>query len=77
MSEDIAENSKRILVRCCETKGIPWVALGDRHELGRSIGKADRVALTIDDVGMASAIFKALKTAGREVISVGVVEWPK
>jgi hypothetical protein len=51
--------------------------LGDKYEMGASIGKAYRVAITINDSGMASAILKAVEAAANEAITMGVVEWPK
>jgi len=71
MSEDIADNSKEILLRGCKKSGIPYLILGDRFELGNSIGKSARVALTVNDRGLAQAVTKALTAAGREVKTWG------
>ncbi len=71
MSEDIADNTKEILLRSCKKSGIPCFILGDRFELGGSIGKPARVALTVNDQGLAQAVTKALKTAGREAKTWG------
>jgi ribosomal protein L7Ae-like RNA K-turn-binding protein len=73
MSHDIAENTRDILVHSCIKTGIPWLILGTRQELGNSLGKANRVALTINDAGMAGAIVKAVQTANEEAKSMGVV----
>lgn len=77
MSEDIASNSKELLVKTCIKQNIPWIILGNRYEIGNSIGKAYRVALTINEAGMAQAILKAIAAAGIEGKSMGVVEWPR
>lgn len=77
MSKDISDNTKDALVTSCKKKNIPCFILGSKYELGTSIGKAYRVALTINDVGMANAIMKAIEAAGKEVKSMGVVEWPR
>jgi ribosomal protein L7Ae-like RNA K-turn-binding protein len=77
MSKDISDNTRDSLVKSCIKKDIPWIILGSKYELGASIGKAYRVALTINDVGMANAIMKAIEAAGKEVKSMGVVEWPR
>ena len=71
MSEDIADNTKEILLHSCKKGSIPCLIMGDRFKLGGSIGKAARVALTVDDQGLAQAITKALKTAGREAKTWG------
>lgn len=77
MSEDIADNTKDLLIKSCIKVNIPWLIIGNKFELGASLGKAYRVALTINDTGMASAIVKAIQTAGNEAKSMGVVEWPR
>ena len=77
MSEDISSNSKELLLKSCKKHDIPWIILGSRYELGNSIGKAYRVALTINEAGIAEAILKAIAAAGIEAKSMGVVEWPR
>lgn len=76
MSRDIAENTRESLLKSCAKQHIPWLVLGDKYEMGASIGKAYRVAITINDTGMASAIVKAVEAA-KEAKTMGVVEWPK
>ncbi|MDD3363969.1 MAG: ribosomal L7Ae/L30e/S12e/Gadd45 family protein [Syntrophomonas sp.] len=76
MSKDIAENTRELLMKSCAKQNIPWLVLGDKYEIGASIGKAYRVAITINDPGMASAIVKAVEAA-KEAKTMGVVEWPK
>ena len=77
MSEDIAQNARESLVKVCVKQNIPWLMLGSRYELGNSIGKAYRVALTINDSGMANAIVKAIEAVENGAKSMGVVEWPR
>lgn len=77
MSKDIAENTRELLMKSCAKQHIPWLVLGDKYEIGASIGKAYRVAVTINDSGMASAILKAVEAAAKEAKTMGVVEWPK
>ncbi len=77
MSEDIAINSRDVLQRICERQRIPWFILGSKFELGNSVGKPYRVALTINDAGLAQAIIKAVKSVYIEAKTTGVVEWPK
>jgi Ribosomal protein HS6-type (S12/L30/L7a) len=75
MSEDIAENSRELLLKSCAKYKIPWITLGNRYDIGDSIGKEYRVALTINDAGLADAVLQAI--AGIEAESMGVVEWRK
>ena len=77
MSSDISENTRDTLVTTSIKQKIPWVVLGDKYELGTSVGKAYRVAVTVNDSGMAKAIVEALKVVGEVEKSMGVVEWPK
>ncbi len=77
MSKDIAENTRELLIKICAKQQIPWLVLGDKYEIGASIGKAYRVAITINDKGMAGAIVTAVEAAAKEAKTMGVVEWPK
>jgi len=77
MSRDIADNSRDALIKSCSKNKIPWFIIGDKFKLGASLGKAHRVAMTINDSGMASAIMKAIQAADNEAKSMGVVEWPR
>jgi ribosomal protein L7Ae-like RNA K-turn-binding protein len=61
MSCDIAENTKESLLAICGRQQIPWIYLGSKHELGVSVGKAYRVALTVNDKGLAEAILNAVR----------------
>ena len=73
MSNDIAINTKADLLKDGEKTNTPWIIIGDKYELGNSVGKAYRVAITINDYGMAQAILEELKTAGLSANSMGVV----
>jgi ribosomal protein L7Ae-like RNA K-turn-binding protein len=64
LSSDVAENTARTLKALCEANGIPWVVVGDKCRLGQSIGKGQRVALTVNDRGFAVAISRLLAGAG-------------
>jgi len=77
MSEDIASNSRELLLKSCIKQNIPWIVLGSRYDIGNSIGKAYRVAVTINEAGIAEAILKAIAAADIEAKSMGVVEWPR
>ncbi len=77
MSCDISENTRESLITVCKKQKIPWVTLGNKFELGTSAGKAYRVAVTINEPGMANSIMELLKSRGEGLNSTGVVEWPK
>ncbi len=77
MSYDISENTRESLISLCKKRKVPWIILGNKFELGTSVGKAYRVALTINEPGMANSIIELLKSRGEGLNSTGVVEWPK
>jgi len=77
MSNDISEKTKEALTSSCTKQKIPWIMLGNKYELGTSVGKAYRVAVAVNDRNLAKAIMNLVKTMGAEVKSTGVVEWPK
>lgn len=77
MSSDISENTRDSLISISQKQKVPWIILGSKYELGTSVGKAYRVALTINDQGMADSIIKLLESRGEGLNSTGVVEWPK
>jgi ribosomal protein L7Ae-like RNA K-turn-binding protein len=62
MSEDISANTRQSLQSICSKQNIPWIVMGSKYELGNSVGKAYRVAVTVNDEGLAQAILKALES---------------
>lgn len=77
MSKDISENTRESLIHASEKHKVPWMVLGTKFELGTSVGKAYRVAVTINDQGLADSIIKLMESRGERLNSTGVVEWPK
>ncbi|HOB11785.1 MAG TPA: ribosomal L7Ae/L30e/S12e/Gadd45 family protein [Syntrophomonadaceae bacterium] len=77
MSGDISNSTRESLLSLCKRQKIPWVAIGNKYDLGTAVGKAYRVALTINDSGMAKALLDCLETAKNDTTSTGVVQWPK
>ncbi len=77
ISNDIADNSKKELLSISQSANIPHIVMGSKYELGLSIGKAYRVAVTINNKKMATAILKAFQWTGEKRETMGVVEWPK
>ncbi len=76
ISSDISEKTKSSLMAHCQEHNLPCFTAGDKFCLGKAIGKAYRVAVTVNEEGIAKAIMKAL-AAGDEPNTTGVVEWPK
>jgi ribosomal protein L7Ae-like RNA K-turn-binding protein len=76
ISNDIAENTRQGLISSCQKQKIPWVVMGNKYQIGACIGKAYRVAVTINDQGMAESLIKSLEAVGAKV-NTGVVEWQK
>lgn len=77
MSSDISENTKESLISSCNKFKIPYLFIGNKFDLGTALGKAYRVAVTINDPGLAKAIMDAIEASGEDVKTMGVVEWPK
>ncbi len=76
ISDDIAPATRDSLLSACMRLKVPWVQLGNKYELGNSVGKAYRVALTVNDKGMAEALMKRIEEA-QKANSMGVDEWQK
>jgi len=77
MSGDISSATRESLISLCKRQKIPWVEFGDKYDLGTAVGKAYRVALTINDSSMAKAVLDCLETEKKDTNSTGVVQWPK
>lgn len=77
ISGDISDNSREALLASSNRQGIPSIAIGNKYDLGTAVGKAYRVAVTVNDEGMAKAIMDELAVSGEQIKSMGVVEWPK
>ncbi len=77
VSHDISAGTLDALLKICVKNKVPGVSYGTKNELGSAVGKAYRVALTINDPNMASAVIQAIESKGEKLISMGVVEWQK
>jgi len=77
ISSDISEKTGETLIKLCGKNHIPWLVYGDKIELGNCVGKAYRVAVTINDENMAATILKNYAAMGEKAKSTGVVEWQK
>lgn len=65
ISDDLAANSRDKIVSACTGRQVPWIALGNRYELGACIGKEYRVAVSINDNGFAQSIIRLAAEAGK------------
>lgn len=61
---DAAPNVEKNVTDKCKTYKVSMIRYGLRHELGKAIGKAERVVLAITDQGLA----KLVRTSGGDVI---------
>jgi len=60
VASDASENAKKKYRDKCEYYGVPWSAAFDRQQLGRSIGKAERVVVAVTDKGLSELVRKSL-----------------
>lgn len=77
MSADVSDNTREILLASCTKNDIPWLVMGNKYDLGTCVGRAYRVAVTINDAGFATAIQDIIEEIGEEANRMGVVEWRK
>ncbi len=77
LSNDIAKDTKEGLVGISQKLNIPWVELGNKYDLGKSVGKAYRVAITINDEKFAQAVLDTLYGMREIRETMGVAEWPE
>ncbi len=78
ISSDISSRSRKELIAGAERSGVPWLVMGDKYLLGKHVGKAYRVAVTINSAGFSQAIIKILgELEDEEANQMGVVEWQK
>ncbi len=77
ISSDISQATGETLIKLCRKNQIPWLVYGDKIELGNCVGKAYRVAVTINDENMAATIIKNFEVMGEKAKNTGVDEWRK
>lgn len=61
ISTDIAKNSEKRIKDKCASYGIPLYEYKTRYDLGRAIGKGERVAIAVIDSGFARSFVKLLQ----------------
>lgn len=60
VSNDAAENTKKLFRNKCEFYQIPFYIFGESDKLGKAIGKEARVSLAVTDGGFADTLEKLL-----------------
>ncbi|MFD1407624.1 YlxQ family RNA-binding protein [Kroppenstedtia eburnea] len=58
ISDDAALNARKKISDKSKHYGVPLMTAGSRSELGRALGKAERVVVAVTDPGFAKAIRK-------------------
>ena len=53
---DASPNVEKKITDKCSSFQIPLIRYGERHELGKAIGKDERVVLAITDQGLAQSL---------------------
>jgi len=76
MSDDITEKHKETMLKLCKKNSIIYLVFGSRDELGNAIGQGPRVALTVNNAGIAESVSGRIKKLF-ETESLGVDEWQK
>ena len=56
IASDASDNTKKKFGNMCRYRSVPFGIVSDREALGRSIGKADRTVVSIEDEGFAKSI---------------------
>lgn len=58
LTEDAAQNTSKKVMDKAKTFGIPLVMVESREELGRAIGKEQRVVVGVTDIGFSKQMKK-------------------
>jgi ribosomal protein L7Ae-like RNA K-turn-binding protein len=56
LSTDAGPNTKKKVSDKCAFYRVPLIQIGTRQELGRALGKAERVVIAVTDPGFSQAI---------------------
>jgi len=56
LSQDAGKNTKKRITNKCEFYQVPVYQYGTREELGKAIGKPERVVIAITDAGFAQKV---------------------
>ena len=61
VAQDASDNTKKEFSDMCTYYKVPYVFLGTKEELGKSMGKEMRASLSVTDAGFAGSITKLLQ----------------
>jgi ribosomal protein L7Ae-like RNA K-turn-binding protein len=61
LATDAAKNSEKKIIDKCVHYGVPLIRHGTREELGRAIGKEERVTIAVLDAGFAKSLSKLVQ----------------
>lgn len=67
ISEDASHNTKEKFINLCKSKNVPYLILGYKEDIGKSIGKNDTAVVSITDVNLSDK----LVTVAEEVLTNG------
>jgi ribosomal protein L7Ae-like RNA K-turn-binding protein len=62
LATDAAKNVEKKVTDKCASYGVPLIRYGSRQELGRAIGKGERVVVAVTDQGFARLFAKLVST---------------
>ena len=61
VADDASANTKKMFTNMCTFYKVPMYCLGDKNQLGHTIGKEFRASLAVLDQGFAKSIQKQLE----------------
>lgn len=56
IAKDASSNTKSTIINKCRQKNVPYKIMETRYELGKAVGKNQRIAVALTDEGFASKI---------------------
>ncbi|SNX55475.1 ribosomal L7Ae/L30e/S12e/Gadd45 family protein [Thermoanaerobacterium sp. RBIITD] len=61
ISCDASNNTKEKFINLCKTKNVPYLLIGNKELIGKSIGKNDVAVVSIADVHLSNKIINLAK----------------
>ena len=62
VSENASDNTKKLFRNKCESYQVPLYFFGNSEDLGKAMGKEERVAIAITNSGFAKSVKKLLES---------------
>lgn len=56
ISTDASNNTKKKFINLCNSKSIPYLIVGNKEDIGKSIGKGDTAVIGITDVNLSNKL---------------------